>query len=214
VHYTKDGNFIANIWLCFRPKDFKVPDGDNPDWWDRIFQDGIGMTKDGKWSDEMLLVKPGGNITFVKPNGSDEDLRDVLLEGWAVRGSSASPVHEDPFVLLALGYVAGLRALAGGAARTAAGKGAAAAKENVIRGLYGTTTRQTLNKLASSEGPTLNVFTRLSQAPQAGRGLSVSVGDPALSQALPNPEATQMYAGNIPRALIEEMRAAGLLIQA
>lgn len=78
-----------------------------------------------------------------------------------------------------------------------------------VRGLYGTTARTTLTTLADSGGPTLRVYSKLSQAPQGGRPLSVAV-EQELALAVPNPSATQLYQGEIPRRLLEELRRIGL----
>jgi RHS repeat-associated protein len=72
-------------------------------------------------------------------------------------------------------------------------------------------TYEALALAAADTGPTIQVVTKLTQAPQAGRALSVAVGDGA--EALANVARVdgQVYIAKIPKALIEQLRSAGLL---
>jgi hypothetical protein len=73
------------------------------------------------------------------------------------------------------------------------------------------TTLNRLNTAALSNGPTVEVFTRLGGALNPAQPLSLSVGSPTLSANLPNPSAQAWYHGRIPRALVQELEAAGLV---
>src|SRR5262249_30654740 len=102
--------------------------------------------------------------------------------------------------------------LAGGGITTL-GLSGAAASESVITGLYGTTTVATIESLASSGGPTVEVVTNLTQAPIAGRGLSTAIGEGA--EALANQAgamrgAGQLFRARIPAALLRELERVGL----
>jgi RHS repeat-associated protein len=73
--------------------------------------------------------------------------------------------------------------------------------------------QQHLTRLANAGGSTTTVYTRLSGPIDPSRALSVSVGNPQFSQALPNAQATQWFSGNIPTALIRELERLGLAIR-
>ena len=75
------------------------------------------------------------------------------------------------------------------------------------------TTVGRLNQLATGGGSTTRLFTQLSQAPSGQREMHLSLGSPQLSMALPNPSATRLFTGDIPTALLEELKQAGLLFQ-
>ncbi|MCW5971696.1 MAG: RHS repeat-associated core domain-containing protein, partial [Blastocatellales bacterium] len=107
---------------------------------------------------------------------------------------------------------AGTLGLVGGGTVTL-GLSGAGASGGVITGLYGTTTVATLESLAASGGPTVQVVTNLTRAPVAGRALSTAVGNGA--EALANAAGTirgagQLFRAQIPRALLEELKRVGL----
>ncbi len=72
------------------------------------------------------------------------------------------------------------------------------------------TTPERLDGLARSEGSTVDVYTRLSGPPTAGREVHLSLESRALADNVPNPTATHVYHGKVPRALIDELERAGL----
>jgi hypothetical protein len=72
-------------------------------------------------------------------------------------------------------------------------------------------TRATLEAATNDAGPTVQVFTRLTQAPAPGRALSVAVGDGAEALAGAARSGGQTYTARIPKALIETMKRAGLV---
>ena len=89
----------------------------------------------------------------------------------------------------------------------------AGASGGIVAGLYGTTTVATLEALASSGGPTVEIFTNLTQAPIAGHRLFVAIGNN--SEALANATgairgAGQLFRAQIPRVLLEELKRVGL----
>ena len=80
-----------------------------------------------------------------------------------------------------------------------------------IYGMYGHVTRRALLDAAADTGDGYHVVTRLSGSPQAGRSLSVAVGDGAGALAAADRGGRLMFAGRIPKALIIRMREAGLV---
>jgi RHS repeat-associated protein len=124
--------------------------------------------------------------------------------------------------------VAGKTAMAlwGGSVLLGAGGGLAAAGPSTISAAMGLTgsgagaeiiaggvTRAALQRAASDTGPMVQVVTRLTQAPQAGRALSVAVGENATALANAARSGGQVYTASIPKALIETLRTANLVQQ-
>jgi RHS repeat-associated protein len=84
-----------------------------------------------------------------------------------------------------------------------------AAAGEVLQGLYGPVTRATLEAAASGGGETVRVVCTLDAAPAAGKALSTAAGEGA--DALANAAGGgSKYVGNIPKALVETMKRAGL----
>jgi hypothetical protein len=79
-----------------------------------------------------------------------------------------------------------------------------------ITGLYGTVTREALEAAANSGGATVRVVTNLTQAPAAGRALSVATGQGAEALANAAREGGTTYVANIPKALLDQLKNAGL----
>lgn len=88
--------------------------------------------------------------------------------------------------------------------------GALRGAEEGLTGLYGTVSREALEAAANSGGPTVRVVTNLTQAPQAGRALSVATGDGAEALADAARSGGQTYVANIPKALLDLMERTGL----
>jgi RHS repeat-associated protein len=82
---------------------------------------------------------------------------------------------------------------------------------DTLTGLYGTVTREALEAAANSGGPTVRVVTNLTQAPAAGRAISVATGEGAGTLANAAREGGTTYVANIPKALIDQMKNAGLV---
>jgi RHS repeat-associated protein len=78
-------------------------------------------------------------------------------------------------------------------------------------GFAGGVTREAIEAAASDPGPTIQVVTRLTQAPGVGRALSVATGEGAETLANAARTGGQVYRANIPRALIETLKSAGLV---
>lgn len=57
------------------------------------------------------------------------------------------------------------------------------------------------------------MFTRLTQNPEAGRSLSAATGEGAEALANAARASGQLFKGQIPKALIEQLQKAGLVIQ-
>jgi hypothetical protein len=81
-----------------------------------------------------------------------------------------------------------------------------------IRGPFGTVTQQALEDASKVSTPSLRVYTNLSGPPEAGRALSVAYGDNAVALAQKATAGTggTLYSGNIPVALINQLKSAGL----
>ncbi|MDQ3803537.1 MAG: RHS repeat-associated core domain-containing protein [Acidobacteriota bacterium] len=77
----------------------------------------------------------------------------------------------------------------------------------------GGVTREALERAAADPGPTVQVVTKLTRAPQAGRPLSVAAGENAGALANAARGGGQVYTANIPKALIETLRTARLVEQ-
>ncbi len=73
----------------------------------------------------------------------------------------------------------------------------------------GGVTRAAIQAAASDAGPTIQVVTKLTQAPGAGRALSVATGEGAEALANAARAGGQVYRANIPKALIETLKSAG-----
>lgn len=67
-----------------------------------------------------------------------------------------------------------------------------------------------LEAAASGGGETVTVITNLTQAPAAGRGLSVAVGDGAEALAGTARSGGQTFTAQIPKALINLLERSGL----
>lgn len=91
------------------------------------------------------------------------------------------------------------------------GVGGRAAAEETISGLYGTVSREALEAAANSGGQTVRVVTNLTQAPAAGQALSVATGEGAEALANAAREGGTTYVANIPKALLDQMKNAGLV---
>jgi|SRR5215204_3442749 len=75
----------------------------------------------------------------------------------------------------------------------------------------GGVTREAIEAAASDPGPTIAVVTKLTQTPGAGRALSVAAGEGAEALANAARGGGQVYRANIPKALIETLKSAGLM---
>ncbi len=97
-----------------------------------------------------------------------------------------------------------------------AARQAAVAGEGFVTGLYGRVSVSTLEEAAASGGPTVEVVTNLTQAPVAGRALSVATGEGAdtLANAAGAARgAGQLYRASIPKALLDQLKRSGLAIE-
>lgn len=103
----------------------------------------------------------------------------------------------------------GINLARGGAAAATA----AATEGAMVQGLYGAVAREALEAAANSGGSTVHVVTKLTQAPAVGRALSVATGDGATAVANAARQNGQLYAANIPKALIDAMKQAGLVVE-
>ncbi len=81
-----------------------------------------------------------------------------------------------------------------------------------IVGMYGSTSRSSLEAAAAGGGPTTRVVTNLDSAPQLGRALSVATGDTEALAAAARPRGIT-YEAEIPNALLRQMEEIGLAQQ-
>ena len=81
----------------------------------------------------------------------------------------------------------------------------------MVQGLYGTVSRSALEAAANGGGDTVTVVTNLTQAPAVGRALSVAVGEDSAALADAARQGGTKYVANIPKALINLMKNAGLV---
>ena len=77
----------------------------------------------------------------------------------------------------------------------------------MISGLYGEVSVQAIEGAASSAGPTVQVFTRLDQAPAVGKALHVAYEEAGARAS------GQLFQGQIPRALVEQLKRSGLAVE-
>jgi RHS repeat-associated protein len=87
------------------------------------------------------------------------------------------------------------------------------AGEEIIAGLYGSTTRAALTAAAADTGSTTTVLTNLTDAPALGRALSVATGDGAAALAAQATAAGTLYTASIPNALIQQLIGIGAAFQ-
>ena len=87
------------------------------------------------------------------------------------------------------------------------GSGASQAETAIANGV----TRSMLQTAANDPGSTVRVVTNLTQAPQTGRALSVAVGEGAENLASTARSGGRIFTANIPKALIENLKTAGLV---
>jgi RHS repeat-associated protein len=80
----------------------------------------------------------------------------------------------------------------------------------MISGPYGQVSRSELEAAAKASGPTIDVLTRQTSAPEAGRALSVAAGEGAEALTRAAREGGATYGAAIPRALVSTMEKAGL----
>jgi hypothetical protein len=81
----------------------------------------------------------------------------------------------------------------------------------MIAGPYGQVSRAELEVAAKASGPTINVVTRLTSAPQAGRSLSVASGENAEKLANGARQGGSLFGASIPQALMSTMEKVGLM---
>lgn len=119
--------------------------------------------------------------------GLSTDWGAQLAIGGALRGAMG---------LLGAGIDAGIGALV---TRTTA--------TEMVSGLYGKVSVQALESAASSGGPTVQVFTRLDQAPAVGRALHMALEEGGTRAG------GQLFQGQVPKALVEQLKRSGLAFE-
>ncbi len=107
-----------------------------------------------------------------------------------------------------------LRGAMSGLGRAMAGlfsqQAATTAGGEVLTGLYGKVTAEALESAAASGGPTVQVFTRLTQAPAVGKTLSVAYDK---AGAMAARSAGELYKAELPRALVDQLKRSGLAFE-
>ena len=99
-----------------------------------------------------------------------------------------------------------------GALALAARRGATSGGGQFV-GLFGKVSVDALEAAASSSGPTVQIVTKLTQFPQAGRALSVATGEGAEALANAARSTGQLYRANVPQALLGQLERSGLAVR-
>jgi RHS repeat-associated protein len=81
------------------------------------------------------------------------------------------------------------------------------------RQMIGTVTREAIERAAADTGPMIQVVTNQTGALQAGRGVYLAVGEGAQAMAGAARSGGQLYAGSIPKALVETLKNGRLLTE-
>lgn len=199
----------------------------------RYYRPNIGRfsTIDPELNIKDALVDPQrwNRYAYVTNNPlkyTDPDGRNPLLiaggigaavyGGWTIyqNVSHGQPWYNNVGVEATKGLVVGLTLGAAGPALTSTeiplGIAATGAGE-VIAGPYGQVTREALERAASSAGSTVEVVTRLTSAPQAGRALSAAGGQGAEALANASRSGGTLFLAQIPSALLKALQSAGLV---
>ena len=166
----------------------------------------------------VKLIDPDGNVAVLPflVAGAVGALENAAFQ-FAINAISGEPLTRGVAREAAIGAGIGVSGMGvaqlarrGVQAVEAAQLTCAIARGEMLRGPAGLVSRSALQAAARAEGPTVQVFTKLTQAPEAGRALSVATGENA--QALANAARTggQMFEGQIPSALVTELQNAGL----
>ncbi len=107
-------------------------------------------------------------------------------------------------------HVANLHSFAVGKLEVLVHNSGGAAPSEVIRGPYGTVSRETLEAAARSEGSRVRMVTAKRALPKAGQELSVSVGEGAEELSSAVGPGRQFFRASIPKELIVRLEEAGL----
>jgi len=91
-------------------------------------------------------------------------------------------------------------------------QGANAATREIV-GLYGRVSVDALEEAAASSGPTVEVVTKLTQLPQAGRALSVATGEGAEQLANAARSTGQIFRAQVPKTLMDQLERSGLAMR-
>jgi len=83
------------------------------------------------------------------------------------------------------------------------------ASQGVLRGLYGEVSVEAVEAAAKAGGPTVEVFTRLDGAPAADKALHMAYEEAGTAAR----SAGQMFKGQVPRALVEQLKRSGLAFE-
>jgi RHS repeat-associated protein len=206
--YTKDGG-----------------DG-HPQWFDD--DPGEGYTRFTQYAyyggaaNGYVALDPFSN-NFLTGFGSLEDataFSDAMAGQTMLERDPPQDISQLDGTLEVAGYIGGATAavrigglaLRGAAAAITARRAAAGAAEEVV-GLFGKVSVDALEAAASSSGPTVQIVTKLTQFPQAGRALSVATGEGAEALANAARSTGQLYRANVPQALLGQLERSGLAIR-
>ena len=206
--YTKDGG-----------------DG-HPEWFDD--DPGEGYTRFTQYAyyggaaNGYVALDPFSN-NFLTGFGSLEDataFSDAMAGQTMLERDPPQDISQLDGTLEVAGYIGGATAavrigglaLRGAAAAITARRAAAGAAEEVV-GLFGKVSVDALEAAASSSGPTVQIVTKLTQFPQAGRALSVATGEGAEALANAARSTGQLYRANVPQALLGQLERSGLAIR-
>jgi len=164
---------------------------------------------------EVPILDPTMTYMIVRQQGGSHE-QAMQAHAAVVKGQAAAAVSGDA----TLGAAAG--GPSAGAALLATGKALWTEAliavglmgppiGQMIAGNYGQVARSELETAAKASGPTIEVLTRQTSAPQAGRALSVAAGEGAEAVTNAARSGATLYGAAIPKALMEVMKKAGLV---
>ena len=156
-----------------------------------------------------------GRYRFLNQQARGLRQRSANDGGKRPRGSLAG--KEQPARTGYISGVTGVVRLGGGllarAGASLAARRAAATGVEEVAGLFGKVSVDALEAAASSSGPTVQIVTKLTQFPQAGRALSVATGEGAEALANAARSTGQLYRANVPQALLQQLERSGLAVR-
>ncbi len=160
-------------------------------------------------------------LKYVDPDGRDDELAADFMMREQVRdmGGDAAVARMDPQRAVITATIAGTAAV--GLASAEWGTAAMYAGQQAltwlgdkfspaVQGRYGQVAQSELARAASAEGPAVQVVTRLTSAPEAGRALSISTGEGATALSNAARASGNLYQAQIPKAFLAVLEKNGL----
>ena len=171
--------------------------------------------EDSSFSRQIASIMAAGYYpvaVLLGPEGEAEIIWGMAVDnsGHTILGELNAPdeAYYAYYGAQGVSWTAVLVALGAGAA--GGGVTGGAATESTVQGLFGSVERSVLEAAANSPGGTINVMTKLTQAPQAGRALSVAFGEGASGLVNAARGGGQIFTAQIPQALLSHLEGVGL----